>query len=142
MAINSNLSLKAQLDVQLVERATKVEIHYFDDKLWAEIYEHNWSVDFLESNVNEERAYNGEGEKLSDEFYSDLYNLFCDDNDVFFASSNDNCIVQTVGKFDSRYSFKLKDDGLHWVEEEEDEELEDVSIFILLLLEIACLNRC
>ena len=40
--------------------------------------------------------------------------------DVYFASSSDKCVVETVGKFDSRYSFKLKEDGLHWTDEEED----------------------
>jgi hypothetical protein len=88
----------------------------------SEISEHNWVVDFLESNANNERPYNGLGKKLEDEFYADLYTLFANedyDGDVYFASSSDKCIVETVGKFDSRYSFKLKEDGLHWTDEEE-----------------------
>ena len=88
----------------------------------SEISEHNWAVDFLESNVNNERPYNGLGTKLNDEFYADLYTLFANedyDGDVYFVSSSDKCIVETVGKFDSRYSFKLKEDGLHWTDEEE-----------------------
>ena len=91
----------------------------------SEMYEHNWSVDFLESNVNEGRPYNGLGRKLSEEIYTDLFQLFCDNGNVFFASSNDNCIVETVGEFDSRCSFKLKNDGLHWEEEEEEEDWAD-----------------
>jgi len=89
----------------------------------SEISEHNWAVDFLESNVNNERPYNGLGKKFDNTFYSDLHLLFADeyyDGDVFFASSSDKCIVETVGKFDSRYSFKLKEDGLHWTDEEDD----------------------
>ena len=38
---------------------------------------------------------------------------------------NDNCIVETVGEFDSRCSFKLKNDGLHWELEEEEEDWDD-----------------
>lgn len=94
----------------------------------AEISEHNWAVDFLESNVNNERSYNGLGIKLDGEFYTDLYTLFSNedyDGDVYFASSTDKCIVETVGKFDSRYSFKLKKDGLHWTDEEEEYYDED-----------------
>mgnify|MGYP000431534747 CR=1 FL=1 len=71
----------------------------------SEIHEHNWSVDFLESNVNEGRPYNGLGRKLSKEIYTDLFQLFCDNGNVFFVSSNDNCIVETVGEFDPK---KLK----------------------------------
>ena len=91
----------------------------------SEMHEHNWSVDFLESNVNEGRPYNGLGRKLSEEIYTDLFQLFCDNGNVFFASSNDNCIVETVGEFDSRCSFKLKNDGLHWELEEEEEDWDD-----------------
>ena len=94
----------------------------------AEISEQNWAVDFLESNVNNERSYNGLGTKLDDEFYVDLYTLFSNedyDGDVYFASSTDKCIVETVGKLDSRYSFKLKKDGLHWNDDEEEYYDED-----------------
>ena len=85
-----------------------------------QINERNWAVDFLESNENGERPYNDMGVKLPVEIYRDLYNLFLDDGYIFFASSSDNCIVETVGKYDSRCSFKLKEDGLHWTVEEED----------------------
>jgi hypothetical protein len=86
----------------------------------SQINERNWSVDFLESNVNGERPYNGMGVELPKEIYKDLYHLFLDDGYIFFASSSDNCIVETIGIYDSRCSFKLKEDGLHWTIEEED----------------------
>ena len=91
----------------------------------SEISEHNWAVDFLESNVNNERPYNGLGRKLEDGIYADLYLLFENedyDGDVYFASGSDHCIVETVGKFDSRYSFRLKEDGLHWSDEEDNDD--------------------
>jgi len=85
----------------------------------AQINERNWAVDFLESNVNLERPYNGLGMKLPEEIYKELYHLFLDDGYVFFASSSENCIVETIGKYDSRCSFVLKEDGLHWSVEED-----------------------
>ena len=91
----------------------------------SEISEHNWAVDFLESNVNNERPYNGLGKKLDDELYADLYTLFLDGKRVYFASTSDKCIVETVGKFDSRYSFKLDKDGLHWTDEDYDEDYDE-----------------
>ena len=89
----------------------------------SQISERNWTVDFLESNVNKERTYNGMGIKLSEDLYRDLYELFCDkDGDIIFESTSDHCIVETVGKFDSRFSFKLKKDGLYWTDEEDEDE--------------------
>lgn len=86
----------------------------------SEISQRNWAVDFLESNANGERPYNGLGVTLSEEIYKELYHLFLDSGNIFFASSSDKCIVETIGIFDSRCSFKLKEDGLHWNIEEED----------------------
>jgi len=63
------------------------------------------------------------GIKLSEDLYRDLYELFCDeDGDIIFESTSDHCIVETVGKFDSRFSFKLKKDGLYWTDEEDEDE--------------------
>jgi len=65
------------------------------------------------------------GRKLEDGIYADLYLLFENedyDGDVYFASGSDHCIVETVGKFDSRYSFRLKEDGLHWSDEEDNDD--------------------
>ena len=86
----------------------------------SQISERNWAVDFLESNANGERPYNGLGISLSEEIYKDLYHLFLDSGYIFFASSSDKCIVETIGVFDTRCSFKLKEDGLYWTIEEED----------------------
>lgn len=92
----------------------------------GEINEHNWTVDFLESNVNGVRPYNEMGIKLDENIYKDLFEIFSDENgDVFFASSSDTCVVETTGKFDSRCKFTLKIDGLHWEIEEDDDEWED-----------------
>ena len=93
----------------------------------SEIYEHNISVDFLESNVGNERAFNGCGEMLDEEIYRDIFDIFSnDEGKVMFSSGNYDCKMMTTGEFDSSHYFELKADGLHWREdEEEDEEYED-----------------
>ena len=83
-----------------------------------EIQTQNWTINFLESNVNQGRNTNGEGDALSNEFYKDLFNLFIDeDGDVCFENSGDKwCGIATVGLFDCEYLFKLVESGIEWKE--------------------------
>ena len=91
-----------------------------------EIDEHNKIVDFLESNIGNERAFNGQGNELDEEFYYDLYELFSnDEGKVMFGSGNYDCKMTTVGIFDSSHYFELKADGLHWREEDDDYDDDD-----------------
>jgi hypothetical protein len=89
----------------------------------SEISEHSWAVDFFESNVGLGRGTNGEGVKLEDNVYSDLYELFLGDEGVYFASDfvigYDYLIVETSGDFDCRYKVTLQKDGLYWEEDED-----------------------
>lgn len=86
-----------------------------------EISEHNKIVDFLESNVGNERTFNGHGLELDKEFYKDLFDLFSnDEGKVMFGSGNYDCKMSTVGVFDSSHYFELKSDGLHWREDDDD----------------------
>ena len=120
---SAKINLKDEFDKKYPELKDRLEVLnnelMFTISKEREIHEHNWSVDFLESNANEGRPYNGLGKKLSEEIYTDLFQLFCDDGNVFFASLRTTyCYVKTCKL---RYSFILKNDGLHWEEEEEEE---------------------
>ncbi len=91
-----------------------------------EISEHNKIVDFLESNVGNGRAFNGQGKELDEEFYKDLFDLFSnDEGKVMFGSGNYDCKMSTVGVFDSSHYFELKSDGLHWREDDDDDDYDD-----------------
>lgn len=84
-----------------------------------EISERNWTIDFLESNINYQRAFNGLGKTLESSIYSDLYDIFeSEDNKVYFSNGNHDCIVESVGKFEAKYSFLLTRVGLMWNEQE------------------------
>jgi hypothetical protein len=92
----------------------------------CEISEHNRMVDFLESNVGYERAFNEQGSELDQNFYKDLYDLFSnDEGKVMFGTDNYDCRMETVGKFDSSHYFELKSDGLHWREDDEYDDEEE-----------------
>lgn len=84
-----------------------------------EISERNWTIDFLESNVDNRRSYNGLGKSLDVTLYSSLYELFRnEDGLVYFGHGNSECVVETVGQFDSRHSFILTQSGLVWSEDQ------------------------
>lgn len=85
-----------------------------------ELHERDWSVDFLESNINNGRHTNGEGIALPESFYNDLYMLFLDKKKkkVYFNSGNTFCTIETIGKFDCNYYFSLESNGLFWQDEE------------------------
>lgn len=96
----------------------KNEILTFEISPSKEISERNWTIDFLESNVDGRRSYNGLGKALDHELYSALYELFLGaDGKVYFDTGNEECVVETVGKFDTRYSFTLTKAGLYWTED-------------------------
>ncbi len=82
------------------------------------ISEHDWAVDFLESNINGARYSNGEGNELSAEFYKDLFELFQENGKIYFDSGNAFCAIETVGEFDCRYHFRLSEEGLSWEEDD------------------------
>tara|TARA_B110000438_G_scaffold141735_1_gene136768 strand:- start:2530 stop:3021 length:492 start_codon:yes stop_codon:yes gene_type:complete len=94
-----------------------------------QIWEHEWAVDFLESNVNGVRDINEEGVALEKTFYSDLFNLFNNkgknykkdseyygkDQVEFAPQYSSEVSMETTGKAPSmEYYFTLKIDGIHW----------------------------
>ena len=84
-----------------------------------EISLQNWTINFLESNVNQGRNTNGEGSALSNEFYKDLFNLYNENGQVWFHNPGDiECALATVGKFDCQYAFKLVENGIEWREDD------------------------
>ncbi len=83
-----------------------------------EISTQNWTINFLESNVNQGRNTNEEGSALSTEFYKDLFNLFDDQGNVYFENGDIECALATVGAFDCQYLFKLVEGGIEWREED------------------------
>jgi hypothetical protein len=89
----------------------------------TEISEHNNIVDFLESNVNNGRLFNGLGISLPSDFYQRLYEIFSDSvGNVMFNNGDYECNLKTIGKFDSSHYFELKADGLNWREDDDYEE--------------------
>jgi hypothetical protein len=82
------------------------------------ISERNWTVDFLESNINKGRNTNGEGKAFSAELYADLFDLFNEDGVVYFDSGNDFCAMETTGAFDCRYHFRINREGVSWEEDD------------------------
>ena len=84
----------------------------------SQVHDHNWAVDFLESNLNDGRLTNGEGVALSSNFYASLFDLFSDAGKAYFETGNDFCAMEKVGAYDCRYNFRLTKAGL---ESEEDE---------------------
>jgi hypothetical protein len=84
-----------------------------------QISSQNWTINFLESNLNYGRHTNDEGSALSYEFYKDLFNLFKDnEEEVCFGNTGDTeCAMATVGAFDCQYAFKLVEGGIEWRED-------------------------
>jgi hypothetical protein len=84
-----------------------------------QISSQNWTINFLESNLNYGRHTNDEGSALSNEFYKDLFNLFKDnEEEVCFGNTGDTeCAMATVGAFDCQYAFKLVEGGIEWRED-------------------------
>jgi hypothetical protein len=93
----------------------KVDHIFFTITEEYEIENHCWEVDFLESNENNGRPFNGQGIALDESFYSDLYEIFKDKNGKTCIFGNR---LETVGIFDCSAKFDLKNDGLHWEEDE------------------------
>ena len=82
------------------------------------ISEQDWTVDFLESNIDGGRLSNGEGNDLAPEFYEYLFDLFEEDGSVYFETGNDFCAMETAGSFNCRYHFRLTRNGLSWEEDD------------------------